>query len=548
MSVVTQTHHDVPDEFKEVDKMRAWLYYRLSRDEDEEMNSLQNQRQILVDYAEQNGYEIVGESFDDNVSGMTFNRKGLGKLEIAVDEGKIDVVLVKDLSRLGRHRTQTELFIDHLRQNNVKVISVTEGIDSFNENDDLLIGFKQIFNDFYAKDISKKVKAGVRQKQKSKGLIESLPLGYKRDRNTNTVLVDDETAWIVQEVFKLYVDGYGLTTIARTMNERGIKSPEYYQRRKLADWKPDISKKYLWVQTSVRRILTNELYIGTMVNHKTVTSKIYKTKTFIPPEEQYRHENFCEPIIDETTWKQAQFLLKERSQINPRSQNGRKLHRYSGLIKCADCGASFVARIRKWDGKEYVEYTCNSSHRYGKEYCTPHTVRESQLDELIEDEVRGFRDTILEESTRYDKIVKDWARKKPLYGRQIQQHNDKISSLRQQIEDLIMEKIGDKEHAQIYNNMIAKREEEIKQLDKKISDLREYDKICKQKKDQLKNTTNILDDILFEGLISDMNLRMLVKKILIHQNNDKSLDIRFEMNGEFNPSCSVFVEPEDETA
>ena len=199
--------------------MRAWLYYRLSRDEDEEMNSLQNQRQILVDYAGQNGYEIVGESFDDNVSGMTFNRKGLGKLEIAVDEGKIDVVLVKDLSRLGRHRTQTELFIDHLRQNNVKVISVTEGIDSFNENDDLLIGFKQIFNDFYAKDISKKVKAGVRQKQKNKGLIESLPLGYKRDRNTNTVLVDDETAWIVQEVFKLYVDGYGLTTIARTMNE-----------------------------------------------------------------------------------------------------------------------------------------------------------------------------------------------------------------------------------------------------------------------------------------------------------------------------------------
>ena len=548
MSVVTQTHHDVPDEFKEVDKMRAWLYYRLSRDEDEEMNSLQNQRQILVDYAEQNGYEIVGESFDDNVSGMTFNRKGLGELEIAVDEGKIDVVLVKDLSRLGRHRTQTELFIDHLRQNNVKVYSVTEGIDSSNENDDLMIGFKQIFNDFYAKDISKKVKAGVRQKQKGKGLIESLPLGYKRDRNTNTVLVDDETAWIVQEIFKLYVEGYGLTTIARTMNERGIKSPEYYQRRKLADWKPDISKKYLWVQTSVRRILTNELYIGTMVNHKTVTSKIYKTKSFIPPEEQYRHENFCEPIIDETTWKQAQFLLKERSQINPRSQNGRKLHRYSGLIKCADCGASFVARIRKWDGKEYVEYTCNSSHRYGKEYCTPHTVRESQLDELIEDEVRGFRDTILEESTRYDKIVKDWARKKPLYGRQIQQHNDKISSLWQQIEDLIMEKIGDKEHAQIYNNMIAKREEEIKQLDKKISDLREYDKICKQKKDQLKNTTNILDDILSEGLISDMNLRMLVKKILIHQNNDKSLDIRFEMNGEFNPSCSVFVEPEDETA
>lgn len=145
--------------------MKAWLYYHLSRDEDQE----------------QNGHEIVGESFDDNVSGMTFNRKGLGELEDAVDEGMVELVLVKDLSRLGRHRTQTDLFIDHLRQNNVKVYSVTEGIDTSNENDDLLIGFKQIYNDFYAKDISRKVRAGLRQKQKNKGLIESLQLGYKYD-------------------------------------------------------------------------------------------------------------------------------------------------------------------------------------------------------------------------------------------------------------------------------------------------------------------------------------------------------------------------------
>lgn len=248
--------------------MKAWLYYRLSRDEDEEMNSLQNQRQILLDYAEQNGYAVVGESFDDNVSGMTFNRKGLDELESAVDEGKIDTVLVKDLSRLGRHKTQTALFIDHLRENKVKVISVTEGIDTTNENDDLLIGFKQIFNDFYAKDISKKVHSGIRQKQKNGGLVPSLPFGYYLDRNTGTVEIDNETADYVREIFRLYVDGFGLTTIARLMNERGIRSPEYYQNRKLADWKPQISKKYLWVQTSIKRILTNEMYIGILVNHR----------------------------------------------------------------------------------------------------------------------------------------------------------------------------------------------------------------------------------------------------------------------------------------
>ncbi len=215
--------------------MKAWLYYRLSRDEDEEMNSLQNQRQILIDYAEQNGYEIVVESFDDNVSGMTFNRKCLGELENAVDGGKVEVVLVKDLSRLGRHRTQTALFIDHLRENKVKVISVIEGIDTTNENDDLLIGFKQIFNDFFAKDISKKVCSEIRQKQKNSGLVPSSLFGYYLDPNTGTVEIDRETADYIREIFKLYVDGYGLTTIARLMSERGIRSPEYYQNRKLAD-------------------------------------------------------------------------------------------------------------------------------------------------------------------------------------------------------------------------------------------------------------------------------------------------------------------------
>ena len=143
--------------------MKAWLYYRLSRNEDEEM---------------------------------------------------VEVILVKDLSRLGRYRTQTALFIDHLQENNVKVISVTEGIDTANENDDLLIGFKQIFNDFYAKDISKKVRAGIRQKQKTSGLVPSLPFGYYLDRNTEKVEIDIETAEYVREVFRLYVDGYGLTTIA----------------------------------------------------------------------------------------------------------------------------------------------------------------------------------------------------------------------------------------------------------------------------------------------------------------------------------------------
>ena len=122
--------------------MRVWLYYRLSRDEDDELNSLTNQRKIIYDYAVSQGHEIVGESFDDNVSGMHFNREGIDKIYDVVEQGRIDAIIVKDLSRLGRHRTQTALFIDYLREHDVRVLSATENIDTFNVNDDLIIGFK----------------------------------------------------------------------------------------------------------------------------------------------------------------------------------------------------------------------------------------------------------------------------------------------------------------------------------------------------------------------------------------------------------------------
>lgn len=456
--------------------------------------------------------------------------------------------MVKDLSRLGRHRTQTDLFIDHLRQNNVKVYSVTEGIDTSNENDDLLIGFKQIYNDFYTKDISRKVRAGLRQKQKNKDLIESLPLGYYCDRNTKTILIDEETAWIVQKIFRLYLEGYGLTSIAKEMNRRGIKSPEYYQRRRLADWKPDISKKYLWVQTAVQRILTNELYIGTMVNHKSVTSKIYKTKTFTTADEQYRHEDFCEPIIGCDTWDKAQFLLKQRSVIKPRNHAGHTLHRYSGIIKCAECGASMIARMRRQAGQEYVEYTCNSSHRYGKEYCTPHTIRESQLDKYVTEELKSWQANITAESEHYDKIVKDWLRKKPLYEMQIGQHQKRIVALKGQIEDLIIERMNDKERWEVFTTMIEKREAEVAALEKTIADLREYEKICKERKEKLIDTAETLKGVLAQSRISDISLRMFVKQVKVHPKEDKSLELTFELNGAFEDSTMISVgEGEDET-
>lgn len=238
--------------------MRIWLYYRLSRDEGEELNSLTNQRKIIYDYAVSQGHEIVGESFDDNVSGMHFNREGIDKIYEAVEAGLIDAVIVKDLSRLGRHRTQTALFIDYLREHSVRVLSATENIDTFNENDDLIIGIKGLVNDFYARDGSRRVRTGYRQKQKE-GIVMIPPFGYFKDKNTKQVVIVEEAAETVRLIYSLYLSGHGLKAIARQLNDEKRKTPAQMQMQLLRKREPYtrdiIRKKNIWEATMVSRIL-----------------------------------------------------------------------------------------------------------------------------------------------------------------------------------------------------------------------------------------------------------------------------------------------------
>ena len=237
-------------------------------------------------------------------------------------------------------------------------------------------------------------------------------------------------------------------------------------------------------------------------------------------------------------------MLKERSKIHPRSQNGRNIHRYAGMIKCAECGANLIARRRRWQGKEYIEYTCNSSHRYGSEYCTPHSVRETQLDSLIDKEIKRQLIVIKARSNKYNSIVKEWIKKKPLYDKQIQTNQGKIARCKEEIENLIIERINDRNHASFYNSMITKRENEIHNLEKKISELHHYDEVCKKRREELKNTSELIEKILSEGHISNINLRMLVKQITVHQNEDKSLNVSFDMNGDFKDDTLTDIEPE----
>lgn len=348
--------------------MRVWLYARLSRDEGDELNSLTNQQNIIREFAEKNNYTVVGESFDDNVSGMHFNRDGINKIYEVVENKLIDAVIVKDMSRLGRHKTQTALFIDYLRENDVKVLSVTENLDTSNENDDLIIGFKGLFNDMYARDISRKVRAGFLQKQKE-GLVMIPPMGYFKDKNTKEILIMEEPANIVRRIFQMYLDGYGLKNIAHKLNDEGFKTPAYYQLKYLDKHqgynKPEITTRYLWNGTAVKRVLTNEFYCGNLVNHKYMLDKINKQRKTYSANEQIRHDNAVPAIVNKEDFDKVQMLLESKKKNNVRSTSNKPYHRYTGLIKCGDCGSSFSCKIRKWKDKpDRIEYVCNSYHRY----------------------------------------------------------------------------------------------------------------------------------------------------------------------------------------
>ena len=509
--------------------MKVWLYYRLSRDEDEELNSLNNQRKIIYNFAVSNGHQVVGESFDDNVSGMHFNREGIDKIYEVVEAGKIEAIIVKDLSRLGRHRTQTALFIDYLRERNVRVLSATENIDTFNENDDLIIGFKGLVNDFYARDGSRRVRTGYRQKQKE-GIVTIPPFGYFKDKNTKKVVVVEEAAETVRMIFSAYIGGSGMKAIARTLNEQRRKTPALMQmellNKRLPNTQDRILKKYLWDATMVGRILKDESYIGTLICHKSERNKINKTFRFTEESEQFRHENYFPIIVTREIWEQAQILLQARKENHTRAAPSKGVLRYGGLLRCEDCGRTFVGKRVKLKNGERVEYRCDTYHRYGKEHCTAHTVEEETLDRLICKELLQTKRMYEDNWNAMEYLIDQWRPKASTAAARIKKLAQRVEVLEDEMEVILMERIRDKANAERYDRMIQKREEEIAAAKKQIAELQNIEATLRSRQSMLKRDISMMDDILKEGKLSEAHLRMLVERIYVHEEDGKlSLNI-----------------------
>ena len=419
--------------------MRVWLYARLSNDDDPAQNSLQNQQEICRAFAEKKGWTIIGSSADDNISGMNFSRRGLDMLTAAVQMKQIDAVLVKDLSRLGRHRTQTALFIDFLREKQVRVISVTEDVDTFCEEDDLMIGVRGLMNDYYAKDIGKKIRAGYRQKQKD-GLVITPPFGYWKDKNTGQIKVDPEAAVTVQHIYSLYLQGCGQKEISRRINAMGRKTPAQLRAERCGKEVRQTHKtrdgQFLWTYASVKNILVEEAYTGVLVNHR--REYLGGKARAVTEADWLRHENFYPVIIEKIIWQQVQTRLKQ--QARP-AVNNRTRHRYAGLLTCRECGNTFIPMIRCWNGSRRVEYVCRGYHRNGKGYCSSHRIHEEVLDKAVWDYTKRLREQYAAELKKVTQLQKQWALRKPVLDAHILSLQEKVQVLEQEIDEIVMEKI-----------------------------------------------------------------------------------------------------------
>ena len=513
--------------------MRGLAYCRLSRDEDSVQESLKNQEQIVVEFMEKHNHSVVEVVKDDNYTGMNYKRPGIDRMFELAKIGSIDAVFVKDLSRLGRHRTLTLACIDELMSYDVRVISVTENIDSFNETDDLIIGFKGLVNDSYSKDIQRKITYGFRQKQQN-GLVMIPPMGYFKDKNTNEVVIVEEPAEIIRTIYKLYLDGYGLKAIARILNEKGMKTPAYYQLKfigkKQGHNKPEITTRYVWDYSSVKRILKNEFYSGTVVNHQIERSRITKKQVAVPPDEQYRHENMVPAIIPREMWERVQEFLNAKTKKNVRASKNKPCHKYSGLLQCSDCGCSFVAKVRKTKGNpDRVEYICNGYHRYSELECTSHRIREEKLDQIVQAEFDGIRMVFDDLWTNVEEDVKKWAAGKSTAEKRLQNLKEKIFTTEHEIQQILMERIEDKQNADMYDKMVESRRNDIENFKKEAYEIENIDKTIKERKATLKHSIELLDDIIEENNISNANLHLMFEKIVIEETEEGlNLDLRLK--------------------
>lgn len=505
---------------------KVGIYLRLSKEDDnqKESNSINSQREILMNYIEENNLEFIKEYIDDGITGTTFDRHGFNQMIRDIIEQKINMVIVKDLSRLGRDHIEFGTYVERFfPEHQVRLVALGDMYDSENieKNNTTMILFKSMYNEMYVKDISDKIKMSVTTKRKMGQFLGATPpYGYKKDpKDYHKLVIDEYSSSIVKRIFNLFIQGNSITKICRILTEDKIPIPSVYKNLNRGLKSPCYGD---WTTRTITDILTNPTYIGNLTQGR--LKKInYKSKKIIHTKKEnwIITKNTCPQIIEENIFNQAQYIYN--SNKNRTKTNNNIL--LKGLVRCKECNHTIGFRIQKSTTKKgeikRIYGNCNYylKHRH-KNICTPHSINYQNLEELILKEITKLIDKNIDKNKITKILTNEYNKinKKNNISIRINNLTKEIDNNIIKIDKIYLDKINNEIDENMYKRITNNLKEQNSIKEKEIEKLKE--KLTKH------NINNKTIDINKYLTINRNLITNLIDKITIDE--DKNIEIYYK--------------------
>ncbi len=511
------------------DKITA-LYCRLSKDDgtNNESMSISTQKTMLKDYAKRNGFLNCQFYVDDGYSGTNYDRPAFRQLIEDIQDGEVSTLITKDLSRLGRNYLETGTYIEVFFPNhNVRYIAINDGVDSIDNAQMDITPFRNIINEMYAKDTSRKIKSALHaRKMQGKYMATTAPFGYQKDeKDHNHLVIDEVTAPIVELIFSIAEEGVGLHTICNRLRKAKVIKPSFYKKEMFERY-TDEEKMYDWDTAYVSKILHDPVYAGnlTVAERPTKTMRS-KKRQYIPYAEREVIYGTHEPIIEQSRWNTVQKILESRPPVIGESSSGYD-NIFRGVIKCADCGSAMLAKVEQKRKRNNVLdktfYCCTKYRKFGKEGCSSHTIEARTVHEVVLADIqkhagqaladRKAMVTEIAERLNLQLSADKEQQKKEL--RQCKQRVSEIENLYAKLyEDLTRELITEKR----FQMLSARFDSEQEELTAKIKEL---EKSAIADREQLSSIEQFAEQISGYAGITELNFKIinqLIEKILVSE-------------------------------
>lgn len=500
------------------------LYCRLSRDDENEgdSNSIVNQKAILGKYASEKGFPNPQFYANDGYSGTNFNRPDFMRLMEDVNAGYVGTIIVKDMSRLGRDYLKVGVYTEiTFPDAGVRFIAINDGVDSESNVDNDFTPFRNIINEWYAKDTSKKIRAVFKAKGMSgKHLCTIPPYGYKKDKNDKQKwVVDEEAATVVKEIFSLCMKGFGPMQIARILTEREIDTPTIHNRKYgLPATSLQMEYPNIWCTESVKSILANPSYLGHTVNFRT-RKKSYKSKKKLdlPPEEWVTFENTQEAIIDNDTYETVQRIRSAKR----RPMDMGEMSVFSGLVYCADCGKKmYLCRCTTMKQKEY--FNCSTYRKKKKSLCSSHQITVETVEKIVLADLQRVFAMAKEHEKDFLSLLQNNADRESrkllaAYAQEKENAERRVQALDRIIRNLYEDKVNGALSDERFRKLSQEYEEEQKTLTARIRELQEVLMKAKEQSDNVNRFMRLIRKYTEITVLTPEIVREFIEKIVVHE-------------------------------